>query len=437
MSVDFKKLFFVLFIILFILSGCKHSHFDRLMRTELNNGMVIYSQKFDNLPVVAISVWARVGSAYEEDGEYGISHFLEHMLFRRKPTAEEQATIQAKIEGAGGYLNGATGKEITYYFAVVPSDFAEEALNLLLNLFLCPNFDDNDFAEEKKVIIEEISRKDDNPNDLLGDLLFETMYDSGHPYGHPVLGNVETIKNMKLDSLINYHRRYYYPGNMVVSIVGDFDKNKVVKDFKKRFSQGDKTSPETPDETKTKEGVKQKEVEKNIKQTYFTLAFAGSSVDDEEHLALDVLATILGEGASSRLVDRLKEKEKLVNEVGCHFFTQKLSGPFAIFAQLSPENLEKVKAVIWEELERIKNEPIESNELEKAKIIIESNFYFHHEVFKDQALAHAYWECLGVPDYEKNYLDKIEAVNAEKLREVALKYFNRQHFTQVVIKPSS
>ncbi len=433
----FKKIF--LFFVLFFLSltGGKKINSNGFMRTELNNGMVILTQEYDTIPVVAVSVWAKVGSSYEGEGIYGISHFLEHMLFRRKPTAEKEATIQAEIEGAGGYLNGATGKEITYYFAVVPKDFAEETLELLLDLFLNPDFDEKDFLEEKKVIIEEISRKDDNPADLMGDLLFETIYEN-HPYGHSVLGNIKTIQNMKIDSLIEYHKKYYNPGNMIVSIVGDFNQKNTVKKLKKRFGSDDKMPPAAgPSTGKIEKGIKQKEMKKNVNQAYFSLAFSGPAVTEKDHFTLDLLATILGEGVSSRLVERLKEKEKLVNDISCHFFTQKLSGLLAVSAYFNPENTEKVKAGIWEEIEKVKNGKIGQEEIEKAKRMIESNFYFHNELFKDQALSHAYWECLGVGGYEKDYLNNINSVNAEELKEAASKYFDPRNFSQVIIKPPS
>ena len=434
--VDLKHFLLTLIIIPIILTGCENYSSNGLMRTELDNGMVILTRRFDNLPIVAVSVWAKVGSSYEKEGEYGISHFLEHMLFRRVPASEKQGSLQTEIEGSGGYLNGATGKEITYYFAVVPKDFSDEALNLLLDLFLKPDLNEKDFKEEKKVVIEEISRKNDNPADLLDDELYEVLY-SGHPYGHPVLGDVETIKTMELDSLRRYHEVYYRPDNMVVSIVGNFAPRAVLKKLKAEFNRLPKREKIFPATAKIKKGARKKTIEKNVNQLYFSLGFAGPAVKNEDHLALDLLTFILGQGASSRLVERLKEKERLVNSVSSQFFTQRQSGLFSIYAQFLPENLERVEAVIWDELERLKQEPVGSSELEKAKRMIEANFYFQHEIFKDQALAHAYWECLGAGNYEKDYLDKIKKIDAKTLKKAASEYLNLENSANVIIKPPS
>ena len=409
---------------------------DNPMRTELTNGMVVLTQKSDSLPIVAISVWAKVGSVDEEKENYGISHFLEHMLFRKRPPAGRRASIQTEIEGAGGYLNGATSKEITYFYAVVPKDFAEEALYLLLDLFLNPDFNKKDFAEEKKVIIEEISRKQDNPSDLTADLLYETLY-GDHPYGHCVLGDVETIKNMPLDSLKKYHAAHYHPGNMVVSLAGDFEQEAVVKGLKSRFGKYQKRFPKVRTKVEIKKGIKEITVEKNVNQTYLTLGFAGPAVENDDHIALDLLAVILGGSASSRLVERLKEKEELVSAVSCQFFTQKTSGLFSVYAEFLPERLEKVEAIIWEELEQVKNECVEIEELEKAKRMIEADFHFQREVFKDQALSFAYWECMAAMDYEKKYLAKVKKIDSGTVKKIAAEYLDSQNFARVIIKPDS
>ncbi|MEA3369021.1 MAG: pitrilysin family protein [Candidatus Ratteibacteria bacterium] len=432
----FKNFLFTLVVIPVIITGCATYPSDNPMRTELTNGMVVLTRKCDSLPVVAISVWAKVGSADEEKENHGISHFLEHMLFRKKPPSGRRASIQAEIEGAGGYLNGATSKEITFYYAVVPKDFAEEALYLLLDLFLNPDFDEKDFAEEKKVVIEEISRKQDNPSDLAVDLLFETLY-AGHPYGHCVLGDEETIKNMPLDSLIKYHAAHYHSGNMVVSMAGDFEPEAVVKGLKTRFGEYQKRLPKVPTEAKIKKGVREATVEKNVNQVYLTLGFAGPAVENDDHIALDLLAVILGGSVSSRLVERLKEKEELVNAVSCQFFTQKESGIFSVYAQFLPGGFEKVEAIIWEELERVKNELVANEELEKARRMIEADFHFQREIFKDQALNFAYWECLAALDYEKNYLAKVKKIDSGKLREIATEYLDSQNFARVIIRPAS
>ena len=432
----FKNFLFALVVIPVIATGCATYSPGNPMRTELTNGMVVLTRKSDSLPIVAISVWAKVGSVDEEKEDYGISHFLEHMLFRKKPSSGRRASIQAEIEGAGGYLNGATSKETTYYYAVVPKDFAEEALYLLLDLFLNPDFNKKDFAEEKKVIIEEISRKQDSPSDLAADLLYETLYGE-HPYGHCVLGDVETIKNMPLDSLKKYHAAHYHPGNMVVSLAGDFEQETVVKGLKSRFGKYQKRLPKARSKVEIKKGIKEATVEKNVNQIYLTLGFAGPAVENDDHIALDLLAVILGGSASSRLVERLKEREELVSAVSCQFFTQKESGLFSVYAQFLPGRLEKVEAIIWEEIEQVKNECVEIEELEKAKRMIEADFHFQREVFKDQALSFAYWECLAALDYEKNYLAKVKKIDSGTLKKIAAGYLDSQNFARVIIKPAS
>ncbi len=211
----------------------------------LSNKLTILCREFHELDVVAVHVWVKAGSINENESISGISHFIEHMLFKgtQKRLVGE---VSAEIENKGGRINAATSKEFTYYHIVIPGRYLDTALDVLSDCVINTSFDEKELERERLVILEEIKRKYDNPTGHLGELFNQLLY-SGHPYGSAVIGTSESLKALKRESLVEYHKKYYVPENMTVVIVGNFNKSDIVEKIEKAFDWSD-VNKETSDD---------------------------------------------------------------------------------------------------------------------------------------------------------------------------------------------
>ena len=428
------KFFLTMLTVLAVFGLNAFSPLKGFRRIVLKNGLNIYIKEDNKLPIVSIQLWVRAGSIDETEKTLGISHFLEHMLFKgtEKYRVGEIARI---VESHGGTINAGTSKEFTVYYIDIPSTGFIDALKIITEIAAGKaTFPIDELERERQVILEEIKRSEDNPHDVLYENFNKQLF-TITPYRWRVLGTTEVVSNLTREDLINYYKKFYVPNNMILVIVGDV-KYRNAKRTIKEFLVPLKLSP-VPPRSSLIEPVKTptvKRITRDIQQSYLVSGFLGPELDREDKQAAgDVLSVILGFGRSSRLYRKLREEKQLVYSIGSGFYSQLGTGIFAVSAVCKEENVELVKREISIEFDRIINEKVSTAELKKAKELVKSQMYFEHETYHQQAKTVGYWALSNKLKFAKNYLKKIDRVNANDLKKFLQTYYTG--LTTSIVEP--
>ena len=436
-----KNILFLVIISIIILSGCQRQstqqRSDNVVKYILDNGLTVVLQENHAAPVVAMYVWVKAGSASETDQEAGIAHVHEHMLFKgteRRGVGE----IAREVESSGGDINAFTSWDHTVYYLVLASRFFSTGLDILADAIQHSAFDPEELEREKEVVLEEIKRGNDIPRQVLHKSIFETAYQV-HPYRRPVIGFESVVKNFTRQQILDFYKKWYVPNNMVLVIVGDFSlaeaKPLIVQAFEdfQNKSLPSSSPPAEPPQTSFQGTVLRDE----INEAYYSLVFHIPSISHEDVYPLDVLSIILGQGESSRLYQRVKAEKDLVYSISSFAYTPRDPGVLMIGGTFSPEKSEAATKEILLVTYRLKNELVSLSELEKAKVIIESDSIYDRETVQGQARKFGYYEALlGNPDFEEEYLRRISMVTPEEIQEVARKYFTTQNLTAGIMLPT-
>ncbi|MCB1214428.1 MAG: insulinase family protein [Deltaproteobacteria bacterium] len=407
-----------------------------LTRTILPNGATLLLIESHQAPVCYFSIGLRVGSRYENDSESGLSHMLEHMLF--KGTAKLKVGELAKIiEGSGGDVNAYTSFDETVYYATFSSRYWERSLEALSDSVLNAALDPQELAREQEVVVEEILRGKDSPNRCLSQGLFEQVYQK-HPYGRPIIGTEEKVRGFSRKQVWDFYQKHYIAPNMVVLLAGDFPAKKAYARLEKIFgSLAKKTAPKEkiikePKQNKARSLVLTKEI-----QSYnLALAFPGPSLKDQDLPCLDLLSHILGEGEGSRLDMEVKEKKQLVHSVYSHVFSPAQPGLFMLGATLEGPKVEKALSAIHESIQKIQNQGIGVGELQRAKLNIKSDAIYEKETIQGFSRKYAYYESiLGHYDFEQRYYQAIEECNAAEVQQIAQNYLDFNKLNLALLRP--
>lgn len=386
-------------------------------RYILNNGMVVILKPSKKLPLVSVQMWVKVGSIYETDDNNGISHFLEHLVFKgTKKYSVNQ--ISKMIEKYGAILNAGTSKEFTMYYIDIPKEGLYDALDILCELIFEATFPEEELERERNVVIEEIKRSQDDPGSVLYDN-FNNLLFKETPYKRKVIGKEEVIKNIPRKSLISYYKTFYQPKNMVLSICGDINIQEIQDFIKEKFEKYNSDQQIQIPILNLKENKKLElvEVKKHkVQHTYFLCGFLGPEINDKHQYTGDVLSVILGEGISSRLYKIVREEKMLVYEIGSGFYTQIGPSIFYISGVCERKNLEKTISEIKNILNDLKTNGPNQEELNKAKQIIITRWYFSNETVHSKAASLAWWEMFKSIDELNMYLENVQKVSSEDIR---------------------
>jgi zinc protease len=402
-------------------SSAVHEH-------TFDNGFKLVYRRTNQAPAIALDLWIGVGSSEETEREAGIAHVLEHMLF--KGTKKRgPGDIAREVESLGGEINAFTSFDYTVFTLALAGRYADRGVDILHDAITSSAFDPEELEREKLVILEEIKRGRDMPHNHLSQLLFRAAYPT-HPYGKPVIGHEDSVRSFTRADLRRFVRRWYRPSNMTLVAVGPNPFSEVKKLAEASFGQ----IARTPAPRKHRRPV-EKELpqftaaveEREVSEVYFDLAFAGPNAKDEDVAAVDLLSTILGHGESSRLNTRVKLDLNLVQSVGAGAYTPADPGLIYIGGVASGEKFADAYRAICEELSRLINEPVGTEELEQAKAMVEADFIFERETVQGQAQKIGYCHTvLGDADNEREYLEKLAAVDSQKLQKIAQRYLGAQ-----------
>lgn len=357
-----------------------HSH-------GLDNGLTVITKSTHKVPLVAVRLVVKAGSATE--GRFtgsGISHFVEHMLF--KGTADlPVGEVEKHIKSYGGYINAYTSHDTTEVRLIVKSDHLDDALSLLSDFVFNTSFDESEFEKERDVILSEIRMNRDEPSSRVSTLLWETAY-LMHPYRYPVIGYEDLFKQIKRDDLVEYHRSKYTPNNCILSIVGDIDEAAVIRSCEKTFGKLPRRAeaqPMSPQEPLQMSARKAEEQIEGLKLSRLVIAFHSTSLADTDLYPLDLLAAALGQGESSRLYNSLVKRKKLAYGVSSYNYTPRDPGLFIISLTLEERNIDAALKEVLSEIKNIKSRALRRSELEKVKRSVLSGYIYGKESIEAQA----------------------------------------------------
>lgn len=406
-----------------------------LYKETLANGLNILVKETPGTKVATVQIWVKAGSTYEEKTEAGITHLIEHMIFKGTPT-RGPGRVAGDIEEVGGRINAYTSFEYTVYHATLSSRFWERGLDVLSDAVRHSTFDKDELEREKKVVLEEISMRNDRPQTRLFQELMSTAYTT-HPYRLPIIGTVESVSSFTRDDILHYMDKHYHPANFTVVVVGDVRYAEVLISVKKLLGDLEKGKyeqpplPQEPDQTASRFFHHADD----INQSHLVLAFPIVPFNHPDSPILDVIACILGQGETSRLYNELRNKKGLVYQISAAAFTPKDKGLMEVTATLEAENLSLVLENTLEEFFKLKYLRVGDEELNRIKRNLESDFVFNLELAEGQARTLGSFEFLTGDPREDDYLAQIRSVSSDDILEVAQKYFNKKTITAGCIVP--
>ncbi len=407
---------------------------------KLQNGLNFIFEKRSVSKVISAQVWVKCGSVNENVKNNGISHFIEHILFKGTKGIDEG--VAQRIEEMGGELNAFTSKEHTCYFVTTPSIYYKEAIRSLRSLVFEPKMDAKDIEDEREVILEEIRRYQDIPSSVASDI-YQSLQFKGHPYSMPIQGYVDTVKDITVGDVLNYYTKFYSPSNSTLVISGDIDEEAVLKFVQETFSdlKDTKQNIQRPDQIPLISSSLCKIEELDIRESILYFGFSIPGLFHEDVPAIDLLSNILGQSESSRLFKRLRVEKGIVTSVSVSSYTPVLGGSFSFGLSFECE-AEKIKSTIQEiskELFSVISElgaSLKKEELIRAKnIILSEKVYEQRTVDGVASRLGRMMSMTGDLDFDDRYIEAIKKVTLSDLVDVLGKYVIEKDFSVAAVLP--
>ena len=379
---------------------------------------------------VAVGLFIASGSRHETAKTSGISHFIEHMLFKGTPT-RKPIDITRAIEGRGGNFNACTGEESTCYYAHLPCEYLAEAVDILSDMYLRATIPSDEFVREKQVIIEEIRMYADEPDSVAMENLQRALFPRS-TLGAPVAGTPESLKPMRPVDLKRYIKSHYLASNTIVVIVGNFDEGKALRMVEKAMVGKDGFSITSGQETASPlsgSPIPRVSASKDVAQTQLALGYRTFGICDSRKYAATVMDAILGRGMSSRLFQEVREKRGLSYDISSRMQFFQDAGMFTVTAGLDPAKAKDALATIDRELKRIREKPVSAAELKRTKEFLIGNFRLSHEKVTSKLFFYGQTMLsFGRLVSPQEQIEGIRAVTAADVKRVAnaiLKQSNR------------
>lgn len=391
--------------------------------TTLPNGLKVITEVMPHVRSVSLGIWIGSGSRVETNEQNGISHFIEHMVFKgtTKRSAED---IARSVDSVGGGLDAFTSKELVSFNTKVLDEHMPIAFDVISDLVLNPLFRDDDIEKEKGVILEEIKMEVDNPEYLIHEI-FSSNFWKDHPLGKPILGTRETVKRFHQGMLRDYHERVYSPSNLLITAAGNLKHDELVKLVEERFA-GLEPKPALPPLATPKPHARMVFRNKtSLEQVHVYMGVPAYPLSHEARFVCYVLNTVLGGGMSSRLFQNIREKQGLAYSVYSELSMYHDAGCLAICAGTSAESARKVVLSVMDELRQIRDERVTDEELRRAKDHLKGSFMLGLESTSSRmgnlARQELYFGRFFTLD---EMIDSIEAVTADEVQKVASEFFH-------------
>jgi predicted Zn-dependent peptidase len=344
---------------------------NKMKKYTLPNGLVVITQPIDYAVSASVGLWVKSGSREETPEQYGYAHFVEHMLF--KGTSNYSALEMAKkIDRVGGQHNAATNKEYTCFYINIMSDYIDTALEVLSDMYYNPLFDDVEIEREKGVVLEEINMYEDTPDEHIHDIFTSAVF-HGHPLAHQILGTVASVSSITRDSISSFYNSHYTPDNTILVVAGSFDELLLDDLIKKYFSPQKSSISAEPLKIVSPQRELSRFIQRELEQVHFCVGVDGFKKSSSRRWPIFLISTVLGGSMSSRLFQRLREKEGLCYSIYSFHSSYKDAGLFGIYCGTSSEKYEKALQLILDELNNIVQKGIDEDELNDAKTLVKGN----------------------------------------------------------------
>jgi zinc protease len=403
----------------------------------LPNGLTIIVQEDHSAPVASVEAWCATGSIDEDQHlGAGLSHILEHMLFKGTKTRSTNVIAQ-KIQDVGGYINAYTSFDRTVFWIDVPKDGVTTALDVLADAMMNSTLPPEEYMKEQEVIRREFAMGLDDPDRVAGLLLFATAYQR-HPYHFPVIGDIEIYNQLTQDQVMQYYKTRYVPNNLTFVVVGDVDAAKVRQQLTEFFKAYPEKSlrpvfiPEEPPQL----GRRDVHQEFATELTHLSLAWHIPEVTNPDVPALDLLSSILGDGRSSRLYRRVREEAGLAYRISAFSYTPGDPGLFGIDATLDPKKREAAEQLVLGMLDEVKQSGVTGEELMKAKKMSLSHHLGDLTTMRGQASdIGSNWLLTRNLNFSRDYLDAVQKVTLDDIKRVAAHYLRNENLTVISLNP--
>lgn len=404
-------------------------------KCKLKNGLRIISKRIDGVESVSLGIWINTGGRYETANQKGISHFLEHLLFKgsKKYSCRQ---IKESIEGVGGALNGFTSEELTCYLVKIPNRYLVSALGVLSDIVVNPCLKEADIEKEKTVILEELKMYKDLPQTYVYELLDELLWPH-QPLGSPVIGTVESVTNINRKSLKHYHYNYYTASNMVISASGFLDHDLLIKRASAIFSSQNEAKLNTFVPVQENQNKPQLKIfHKDTEQTHMALGFHALKRDHPLRHAASILHIALGANMSSRLFNEVREKKGLAYEIGTAIKRFADTGSFIVHAGIDNSRIEESVGLILKELKKTKEHFLRRDEFKRAK-----EFYLGQLALSlEDTMEYMLWmgesvACLDKVYTLKQIIEEVDKVVLEDVRQVSRQMFDTKAINLALIGP--
>ncbi len=391
-----------------------------IKQTTLKNGLRIITAERPQIETVSLGIWVNTGSAAETKEDNGISHFIEHMVFKgtKKRTSRQ---ISEDIENVGGATNAYTSRHFTCFYAKMLKNDVELAADVICDFITNPTFDSEEMIKEKEVVVQEIKQSTDTPDDLVFDYFQEAAFPN-QATGRTILGPIEYVRGFTAERMHHYMKTHYTADNMLVAAVGNVKHDDFVKMIEQRMTSIPTHSQFIADEQIYRGGFRTEC--KDIEQTHLVLGFQGASYQNPDYYQYSVLSTIFGGGMSSRLFQEIREKRGLVYTINSFNQALKDTGVFGIYAGTTPKELQELLPVVAQEVKKMMQEPVEAIELQRAKTQIKASLLMSLESSSTTAEIIARQMLLfGRVIPTEEIVEKIERITAVDIQNLAQKIF--------------
>lgn len=405
-------------------------------KTILPNGTRVISERITSVRSVSIGIWVETGSRDESEQTNGISHFIEHMVFKgtKRRSVRE---IARSLEAVGGYLNAFTGKEHTCFYARVLDEHSELALDVLSDLVQHPLFPEKELKKEKGVVIEELKNAEDDPDDIIHDYFDKAVFGL-HALGRPVIGVEKNLRAFTRNDLLRYLHARYVPSNMVIAAAGNID-HQVLVEYCKRYIDGPTGMTATASRSRVKPKLhkpERKEFNKPIQQAHVCLGTQSYSVTSRYRYPLLVLNTLLGDGMSSRLFQNIREKYGFAYTVYSYVNMMSDAGVFGTYVGTDRSHVDRSIELIMRELAKLRNKVVPKGELARTKAQLKGSMMLSLESIPNRMMrlgsSELYFGELKPID---SIIQQIDRVTQENVLEVANDLLKESRLTSVIFQP--
>lgn len=409
---------------------------DFVEKTTLDNGLKVVTEKVESVKSVSVGIWVKTGSRNETAKQAGITHFLEHMLFKGTESRSSY-DIAMSMESVGGYLNAFTSSEYTCYYSRCLNTQMDKALDVLSDMVLHPSFPQDEVEKEKKVVIEEMKMYRDSPDDYLFEEFSNKLFE-GHPLGRPIIGFEDTVSAFTRDDLYEYMEDRYQPWNLLIAVAGNTDHEKVVNMVSDYFGGLPAKGEESPNEQLTPYKVSNQRLTKDIEQTHLILGRRGLDYDHDDKYRLLLANTVLGGGMSSRLHQNVREKYGYCYSINTFNQSYQDTGVYGVYVGTDKDYVKHVRKLIEKELQELQEEKIPEQELQEAKSQLKGKLMLSLESMSNRmsrlAKSELYFNRFVTLD---ELTENIDGVEAGQVQSFAQSFFDKDKFSEAILLPEN